>query len=134
MKVIVDTCVWSLELRRKSEKKDRNVDELRQLIEEFRVQMIGPISQKLLSGVKSEKQFRSLRNYLSFYPDLVLESEIYVRAAEIFNANRKKGIQGSNTDFLICAVSEIHEMPMFTTDKDFFNFSKISPLYLHEVR
>ncbi len=58
MKVIADTCVWSPALRRKAFVDDPYVRELRELIREVRVQMIGPIRQEILSGVRSEKQFR----------------------------------------------------------------------------
>lgn len=47
---------------------------------------------------------------------------------------RKKGIQGSNTDFLICAISSRHEMPILTTDKDFTNFQSVFPVLLHVPR
>jgi predicted nucleic acid-binding protein len=43
----------------------------------------------------------------------------YERAAHVFNACRRKGIQGSNIDFLICAVAHRHAMPIFTLDRDF---------------
>lgn len=134
MKVIVDTCVWYPALCRNAIIDDPYVYELRELIREariHRIQMIGPVRQEILSGVRSEKQFKQLKNHLSYFPDLVLKTEIYERAAEICNINRKKGIQGSNTDFLICAVSEIYGMPIFTTDKDFLNFEKQMSINLH---
>lgn len=45
MKVLVDTCVWSLALRRRKQKTtdEPHVLELQELIKELRVQMIGPI-------------------------------------------------------------------------------------------
>lgn len=38
------------------------------------------------------------------------------RAAEFYNHCRNKGVQGSNTDFLICAVAARFKTPIFTTD------------------
>jgi predicted nucleic acid-binding protein len=32
---------------------------------------------------------------------------------------RAKGVQGSNSDFLICAVAINHQLPVFTLDRDF---------------
>ena len=66
--------------------------------------------------------------------DLNLEKQDYELAAEYFNTARKKGIQGSNTDFLICAISTRHNMPILTTDKDFSNFQKVFPVKLHNPR
>jgi hypothetical protein len=37
----------------------------------------------------------------------------------MFNMCQRRGIQGSNTDFLICAVAEMYELSIFTIDQDF---------------
>jgi len=122
MKIIVDTCIWSLALRRKGESSGKTILALENLITESRVQMLGPIRQEILSGIKSEAQFILLSDYLKAFPDLPLQSEDYECAARFFNICRSKGIQGSNTDFLICAVAQRYGMPVFTSDLDFFNF------------
>ena len=134
MKIIVDTCIWSLALRRNTVTDNLYVEELKNLIEEIRVQFIGPIRQELLSGIKSKKQFNTLKLHLEAFEDIELEAKDYALAAEYFNAARKKGIQGSNTDFLICAISSRHKMPILTTDKDFTNFQSIFPVSLHVPR
>ncbi|NVM23323.1 MAG: PIN domain-containing protein [Desulfobacterales bacterium] len=134
MKVLVDTCVWSKALRRKKIADDPFVNELRVLIEEIRVQMIGPIRQELLSGIRSQSQFENVRNHLRAFPDLELTTSDYERAVELFDTSLRKGIQGSNTDFLICAVSEQHDMPILTTDQDFTLFQHHIPLKLHAPR
>lgn len=85
MKVLVDTSIWSLSLRRKHPPKNKFVEELKELISEVRV-------------------------------------------------HRSHGIQGSYTDFLICAVAEKHQMSIFTLDQDFENFSKHTPIRFHESR
>ena len=50
MKVLVDTSVWSLALRRRNSSEEPAVEQLRWLIDQGRVAMIGPIRQELLSG------------------------------------------------------------------------------------
>ena len=67
MKVLVDTSVWSLALRRPGVQKQPIISELEYLIKEVRVQLIGPIRQELLSGIKSKKQFDQLKNYLKAF-------------------------------------------------------------------
>ena len=134
MKVIVDTSVWSLALRRNAPEDNQYVHELKELVKESRVQLIGPVRQELLTGIKSEKQFNSLRDHLRAFKDLELATEDYELASEYFNKARKHGIQGSNTDFLICAVSTRHKMPILTTDKDFKNFQSVFPVTLHKVK
>ena len=105
MKVIVDTCIWSYALRHNNKKEDIHVKELQELINEVRVQIIGPIRQEILSGIKTKKHFQILRKHLQAFPDLQLTTQDFELAAEFFNTARQKGIQGSNTDFLICAVA-----------------------------
>ncbi len=134
MKIIIDTCIWSLALRRNTVQGNPYIEELRNLIEEIRAQLLGPIRQELLSGIKSKNQFDTLKLHLEAFTDMELETKDYELAAEYFNAARKKGIQGSNTDFLICAISSRRKMPILTTDKDFANFQSIFPVSLHVPR
>lgn len=134
MKVIVDTSVWSLALRRSKDTENKHVEELEELIKEVRAQLIGPVRQELLNGIKSEKQYNVLKKHLRAFKDIEIETEDYELAAEYFNTARQNGIQGSNTDFLLCAISVRHRMPIFTTDKDFINFQTFIPIELHNIR
>ena len=134
MKVIVDTSIWSLALRRSKDVENEYVKELEELIKEVRVQLIGPVRQELLNGIKSEKQYKVLKKHLRAFKDLTIETEDYELAAEYFNKARKNGIQGSNTDFLLCAISTRLRMPIYTTDNDFINFQSVLPIELHKIR
>ena len=133
MKVIVDTSVWSLALRRDKDESPSSVQELRHLIHDHRVQMMGPIRQEILSGIRSKSQFKKLRKHLESFPDLPIFTEDYVAAAQFFNHCRSKGIQGSNTDFLICAAAVRNKCSIYTTDKDFQMFSKYIQIVLHKA-
>ena len=135
MKVLVDTSVWSQALRRQKQETVSNtslqvVQRLGSLIEDGRVAMLSPIRQELLSGIKTQAQFESLKHILSAFPDEKLDAEDYEMAANSFNACRQLGIQGSNTDFLICAVSLAKKWPIFSLDKDFERYQKCLPLIL----
>lgn len=133
MMVLVDTSVWSLALRRRQTDSVAEAQELARLINDMRVQLIGPIRQEILSGIKSEAHYRALREQLRAFPDLPLNSDDFEYAAELFNIARARGIQGSNTDFLICAVAIRHAMTIFTTDNDFRRFSNHIPIKLYEL-
>jgi predicted nucleic acid-binding protein len=133
MKVLVDTSVWSLALRRSKQSIAAQAEELRQLIQDHRVQMIGPIRQEILSGIRSDSQFTKLKKHLESFPDLPILTDDYVRAAKFFNLCRFKGIQGSNTDFLICSVAVRYKLSIFTTDNDFNLFSKHIKINLHQA-
>jgi predicted nucleic acid-binding protein len=131
MRVLVDTSVWSLALRRGRAIASAPVDELRNLIADHRVEMMGAIRQELLSGIRDETQFKELERRLAAFPDLSILSEDYVTAARFFNRCRARGIQGSNTDFLICAVAVRLGLAIYTTDDDFVQFARYLPIMLH---
>jgi predicted nucleic acid-binding protein len=132
MKVIVDTSVWSLALRRDGQNISAPVKELRSLVQDHRVQMIGPIRQEILSGIRKQAHFEKLRKHLNSFPDLPILTEDYVTAARFFNQCRANGVQGSSIDFLICSIAVRHKFPIFTTDKDFEQFSRFVPIKLHK--
>src|ERR1051325_6007900 len=107
MKVLVDTPIWSLSLRRKVRvESEPTRSELAALVQDSRVAIIGPIRQEILSGIKERSQFDRLRDHLRAFVDTQIVAEDYEDAASFFNLCRSRGIQGSNTDFLICAVSK----------------------------
>lgn len=132
MRILIDTSVWSQVLRRKSEEKKTKsiVSTFKELIEEQRVEIIGPIRQELLSGIRTTQQHIILREKLRAFTDINILVEDYERAAEMSNICRSAGIQGSHTDFLICAVSERNHLSIFTTDHDFKLFAKWLPILL----
>ncbi len=134
MMVLVDTCVWSLGLRRREHKDDPEVRELETLIRDGRVRLIGPIRQEILSGIARKAQFDRIRLSLAAFPDLPIAAKDYELAASYYNLCRSKGIQGSNTDFLICAVGVRHEHEIYTTDADFELFARCLPIVLHRAQ
>lgn len=129
MKVLIDTCVWSKALRYKASDKDIT-NKLNELITNGNLVIIGPIRQELLSGISEVAQFNKLRARLSPFEDVPLKNEHFLKAAEFCNICRKKGIQGSSIDFLICAVASLEKFVVFTTDKDFEHYAEYLPLKL----
>ena len=136
MKVLVDTSVWSLALRcpknvALSPEQQNVVTALADLMRDGRAVMMGAIRQELLSGIKTQAGFDALKNTLTAFEDLPLAMADYEKAAEVFNTCRTNGVQGSSTDFLICAVSINHQLPIFSVDNDFLNYQKYALLSLH---
>lgn len=129
MKVLVDTSVWSLALRRPQNieitaEQQTLVSSLAELVRDGRAVLIGAIRQELLCGIKTKTQFEALRGTLTAFDDVPLSMRDYELAAEVFNTCRANGVQGSNTDFLICAVSINHKLPIFSIDNDFRMFGQ----------
>jgi predicted nucleic acid-binding protein len=121
--VLVDTPVWSLSLRREptnlNAREADSVDRLRNLTSANLAQMIGPVRQELLSGLREDAQFFRLRDLLHGFLDVRLFTEDYEEAARMSNVCRHHGVAGSSTDFLVCAVASRRRWQIFTTDRDF---------------
>lgn len=96
--------------------------------------MLGPIRMEILCGIRDEAGFQTIQKQLATFPDPILEEEVLVTAARFFNLCRNKGIQGSNTDFVICACSMLWKMPILTKDKDFVGYRELLPIDLSAPR
>jgi predicted nucleic acid-binding protein len=138
MNVLVDTSIWSLALRKnknnKSSEQIEIINEFKELIKELRVKIIGPIRQEILSGIKDKNLFDKLKDKLKYFSDDNITTEDYEYGAELFNLCRSKGIQGSYTDFIICAIAVRKKYVIFTLDKDFENYCKIIGLKLYKLK
>lgn len=134
MIVLVDTCVWSLALRR-SEKhigmqEMQILKQLREIIPEGRAQMLGVVRQELLSGIRHKPQLEATLAATRGFDDVPLEIADYEEAAMASNNCRAAGIAGSPVDFLICAVALRRNWAIMTTDKDFRRYQKHVPFTL----
>lgn len=133
MNVLVDTCVWSLALRRRGLAADPDplVARLTELVREGRAVLMGAIRQELLTGIRTSAQFDTLQQRLRAFPDLPLETSDFEEAAACSNLCRASGVQGSAVDFLICAVARRRDLPILTTDRDFERYAPILGLRFH---
>jgi len=127
MKVLVDTSVWSLALRRK-EPIEALTEKLTSLILASMAVLIGPVRQELLSGIADEKTFLSLKSKLEHFDDLPIDTFDYETAARFYNTCRSHGVQGSHIDFLICAVAANNDLLIFTVDQDFERYANYLPI------
>lgn len=134
MNVIVDTTAWSAALRREAGPPGATARELGALISEGRVELLGAVRQEVLSGVRVREQFRKLRDRLRAFEDLAVSRVDYENAGACFNECRGRGVQGSNTDFLLCALALRRDLPIFTEDRDFPHYQRVLGVKLHVVR
>ena len=133
MRVIVDTCAWSQFLRRNRPLSDPVAGEVARLVRADAVQLLGPIRQELLSGAQPSERFEQLKEYLRFFPNLPLDEEDD-ETAGYYNRLRQRGLQGTGTDLLICAVAVRRGLKIFTTDTGFAAYAKHIPIKLHRAR
>jgi predicted nucleic acid-binding protein len=131
VRVIVDTSVWSLALRRRNPEDTPETQALTDLISEGRVVLLGAIRQEILSGIRYPEQFGRLSAALEAFPDEPVGTDDYVTAAQICNDCMRSGVLTGNTDCLISSVAINRGMHVLTTDKDFVHMSKVVPVKLH---
>ena len=127
-KVVVDTNIWSTVLRRSVSADDRIRNNLMQLVDEGRVAIIGPIRQEILSGIKDEKKYLILKQYMEAFEDEIIETIDYENAALISNKCIAKGFAVTSIDALIVAFAVRNGWEIYTKDKDFDRYEKISRL------
>jgi predicted nucleic acid-binding protein len=135
---LVDTSIWSLAFRRKSQDlnatETAKVNELRELIQEGRARIIGIVRQELLSGIRAPSQYEKLRDLLRDFPDEIVDSADHEEAAGSGNYCRSKGITVDVVDILICSIAVRRGWTIFTSDPDFKNYGRVLPIELHEPR
>jgi hypothetical protein len=135
MLVLVDTPIWSLALRRTRRDlnplEERLTAALQELIRNGQAQLVGPVRQELLSGIRQETSFNILRDHLRAFDEMNIEHADYEDAARIHNQCRSRGIAGSATDFLICSIALRRDWQIFTTDRDFTRYARAIPLKLY---
>jgi len=135
MRILVDTSVWSLALR----KKDKTIEEesiisyFIDIVRDLKLVIIGPIRQEILSGISNKIRFEDLKSKISVFEDFRVETNDYELAAQLYNECRSKGLQGSHIDFLICSVSINNQMSILTLDKDFEKYQKFVPINLEKI-
>lgn len=122
MKKIVDTCVWSLALRRKNQtrlsaEEQRMLKELKEAIQDRRVAIVGPIRQEILSGIRDKDQFSKTQDLLEPFRDEEITVDDYIQAARHFNFCRDARVECGPVDILICAVASRLRYDILTSDK-----------------
>jgi len=110
VKLLVDTSVWSLALRRKntarlSPDEQKLKAKLVQAIQDGRVAMLGLLRQELLSGIKEKAQFDKVKAALSPYLDEPITTADHEYSAHVYNECRNQGVEAGTVDILICAVA-----------------------------
>ena len=134
MRVLVDTPIWSLALRRHGGNLNPNENKLKQtlteLIREGRILMIGPVRQELLSGLREDSQFNRLRDDLRPFKDEAIQTDDYEEAARMSNLCSSRGVASSSVDMLICAIAGRSSSSILTTDLDYLLYSKVLPIQL----
>jgi len=135
VRILVDTSIWSLALRRPSGVVNQEATLLKTIIEEGEdVYLLGIILQEVLQGIRNSSDFLALKEYFKAFPLIDLMREDYTGAAELKNHLIRKGKQGGTIDVLIASAAISHHCHLFTTDKHFAHIAEHSELKLFPLR
>lgn len=129
MRLLVDTSVWSLALRRDA---PPELPEVRFLADSLEggtlVFTTGIILQELLQGFAGPRAQEGIIERFTSLPFLVPDRTDHVEAAELRNACRRNGIQLGTIDALLAALALRYDLTLLTTDGDFLRTSEVRPL------
>jgi predicted nucleic acid-binding protein len=117
--ILVDTSVW-IDFLKGANSRERHT--LHRLIEEEEdISITEIILAEVLQGIKEDKDFIAVRDYLLEFPIHRPKGiETYLKAAGIFRDCRKKGKTIRKTvDCVIAAICIEHNLILFHKDSDF---------------
>lgn len=130
MSLLVDTCVWSLALRRRkgttlSVEQQRMIAGLQRAIGENRAFIVGIVRQEVLSGVRDKSLFLKIQQLLAPFPDQDVIPTDYVEAARLYNVCLDRGVQCGSTDILLAAVAARRNFTVLTYDRALIRCLKV---------
>lgn len=126
--MFVDTSVWSLAFRRDAPPDLPEIHELRRSLDAGVVYCTGLVLQELLQGFSKPKAHKQIVERFAALPLLVPDRDDHIRAAELRNGCRRKGIQAGTIDALLAQLCMRHELTMLTTDNDFHHIASVASL------
>ena len=131
MKLLVDTSVWSLALRRDHPPDVPEVSTLAHALEGGElVVTTGLILQEILQGFRRPSARDKVLARFGTLPLLSPDLEDHVEAAALRNLCRRRGVQTGTIDALIARLCIRHGLTLLTTDEDFRRMAEHSPLQL----
>ena len=134
MRVLVDTSVWSLALRKKGPAAHPAVALLTELIRTGEdIFLIGLIFQEVLQAFRSEASFRTILRHLEPFPLLALERSDYSRAATLHRICAANGLGASTADCQIASAAIGRGCQLLTADEDFVRIARARELELLEA-
>lgn len=131
MRILVDTSVWSLSLRKGGPADHPAVERLNQyLASGENLFLTGVILQEILQAYRSERTAENVAGYLDPFPLLEIDRAGIKAAARLFRQCRSKGIAVSTIDSHIAAAAIGHSCALLTADRDFERVATVSELQL----
>ncbi len=127
--ILVDTSVWIDFFHHHAEK--AHVITLKKVMAYEEIAICDVILMEILQGIRDEKQFQLIKDYLLCLPCLEMNQATYLQAADIYRELRKSGITiRKSIDCMIAAVALQNNCVFLQNDRDFEMIAKQFPLQL----
>jgi predicted nucleic acid-binding protein len=130
VKVLVDTSVWSLALRREPLAEHPAVRRLQAVLGKADVVLTGLVLQEILQAFRVEATVRKVARRLSAFPLLQLDRRHYEAAAVIHRTCASRGVAAATSDCQIAAAAIEHGCALLTADDDFRRIAEHTALRL----
>lgn len=129
MTLFVDTSVWPLALRRDSAPQGPEVRRLRNALRVGEpVCTTGIVLQELLQGFCGAKAQEQVVERFKAVAMITPTRDDYIKAAQLRNECRRRGIQVGTIDALLAQLYIQHGLGMLTTDNDCSHIADWTPL------
>jgi tRNA(fMet)-specific endonuclease VapC len=129
-KVLVDSSVWIDFFRRTH---SSPVDVLGELVREDLACMTPIIRAELLSGTRSEAEYRMLEDRLGSVGVLSEPEDLWNQVAWARFRMARRGLQTSIVDVSIAVMARTHGCLLFTLDRQFSRMAKTIPFKLYSI-
>ena len=131
MKVLVDTSVWSLALRKRGPAAHAQVAKLTQLIERRdELAITGTILQEVLQTFRDDAAVTKVAARLQPLAFLSLDRLAFVEAARLHRLCAARGNPVTTTDCQIATAAVRYRCPLLTADSDFERIARVCDLVL----
>lgn len=129
MRVLVDTSIWSLSLRKEGPTEHPAVQKLMAMLQaDEDVFLTGLILQEILQAFRSDSSFRRVARHLEPFPLLELERRDFIAAALLQRKCAARNVSVSTADCQIATAAIRHDCLLLSADKDFERIARLSEL------
>ncbi len=131
MRVLVDTSVWSLSLRKEGPAEHPAVEKFVAMLRaDEDVFLTGSILQEILQAFRSDSSFRMVARHLEPFPLLDLERSDFIASATLHRKCAARGVTASTADCQIATAAIRHDCLLLSADRDFERIARLSHLKL----
>ena len=130
--ILVDTSVWIDYFRGVNSPEARWLSSA--IADDAALCICGVVLTEILQGIKSDSQYRTVKQSLEAMLYLPISRDAYCLAADIYRAARKRGKTIRNTvDCIIAACAITNNVRLIQKDKDYLAIASVSKLKLVSV-